>query len=317
MNHPGEITPLSQMARLDVALITTVEAVHLEAFSSVEEIADAKAEIFAGLPESGGTAILNADNPHFDRLCRAAEGHRIVSFGSASETFKLETAEIAGQVTVIRAKVHGAPLTFKIATPGVHFARNALGTLAAAEAVGADVPRAAMTLAAWAPPKGRGTRVVIALGPCGTDGAFTLLDESYNANPASMGAALAVLAASDVTHDVGRVARGRRQAFLGDMLELGSDEIRLHADLAGHQAMEGIEKVHCCGPRMKALHEALPVDKRGIYCANSEHLAQSVGKAVDAGDVCMVKGSLGARMACVVEAIRRLGEEISPPNEGI
>ncbi|MEM1298804.1 MAG: UDP-N-acetylmuramoylalanyl-D-glutamyl-2,6-diaminopimelate--D-alanyl-D-alanine ligase [Pseudomonadota bacterium] len=314
MNHPGEITPLSRMAGLDVALITTVEAVHLAAFDSVEQIADAKAEIFAGL-DAKGTAVLNADNPHFERLSAATAGHRIVAFGQAAEEFTLEDAQIAEQATVIRAQIRGAPLTFKIATPGVHFARNALGALACVEAVGADLVRAAMALAKWEPPKGRGTRTRIALGPAGTDGSFTLLDESYNANPASMSAALSVLAASEVIHDLGRVARGRRQAFLGDMLELGPTELELHAGLAAHEAIANIDRIHCCGPRMKALHDALPVDKRGIYCANSDDLAQQVGKAVDAGDVCMVKGSLGARMARVVESIRLLGEEIPAPDE--
>ncbi|MFK7943891.1 MAG: UDP-N-acetylmuramoyl-tripeptide--D-alanyl-D-alanine ligase [Paracoccaceae bacterium] len=315
MNHPGEITPLSRMARPDVALITTVEAVHMAAFDSVEQIADAKAEIFAGLAPDG-IAVLNADNPHFARLSAAAGRHSIVEFGAAAEDYTLADASIAGQATVIRAQVMGAPLTFKIATPGVHFARNALGALACIGALEADIPRAAMALATWAPPSGRGTRSRIALGPGGMDGEVTLLDESYNANPASMGAALAVLAASETSDDMGRIVRGRRLALLGDMLELGEAELRLHAELAVHEAMARIDKIHCCGTRMKALYDALPVDKRGIYCANSDELAQLVGKVVDAGDVCMVKGSLGARMACVVESIRRLGEVIPAPSEG-
>ena len=181
---------------------------------------------------------------------------------------------------------------------------NALGALAAVEAAGADLDRAAHDLAGWVPPAGRGAVVEIPVA----GGQITLLDESYNANPTSMEAALNVLAASE--------AANRRLAFLGDMLELGPTEGELHAGLAALPAVNGIDLIHCCGPRMRALHDALPVDKRGIYCANSTDLAQQVGKVVDAGDVCMVKGSLGARMARVVESIRRLGVDTPSANEG-
>ena len=311
MNHAGEITPLSCLARPHVALITTVEAVHLEHFASVEAIAEAKAEIFAGLgPE--GVAVLNADNPHFARLSAAASAHRVIAFGWAAPDFVLEEASVSGPSTQVRARVGGKPVAFRIGAPGVHLAQNALGALAAVHAAGGDICRAALSLATWTPPGGRGRREVIALGPAGMDGAVTLLDESYNANPASMRAALSVLAASPTTDGQGRVARGRRQAFLGDMLELGPDEATFHAGLAGLPEMESIDRVHCCGIRMKALHEALPRAKRGHWCPDSAALAAEVGKAVDAGDVVMVKGSLGARMARVVEAIRGLGTAAPP-----
>ena len=309
MNHPGEIVPLSRMARPDVAMITTVAAVHMAAFDSVEQIADAKAEIFAGLGPDG-VAVLNADNEHFARLYTAVGLHRIRSFGSAEGTnLRLIEAVQSADTMVVRAEIEGSTVTFKIGAPGEHFVLNALGALGCVAAAGADLARAALALAAWAPPSGRGSRVEIALGPGGMDGSITLLDESYNANPTSMAAALAVLASSEVIHDVGRVARGRRLGFLGDMLELGPEEMAHHAGLAALPSIENIDLIHCCGARMKALHDALPVEKRGLYCADSQELAQKLPKVVDAGDVCMVKGSLGARMARVVEAIKRLGTE--------
>ncbi len=148
----------------------------------------------------------------------------------------------------------------------------------------------------------------IALDRTGLDGAIHLIDESYNANPTSTGAALDVLAAAKPEDDFGRVPRGRRIAILGDMLELGPEERALHAGLAAHPAMEAIDRVHCVGPLMKALHEALPRARRGEWAPDSATLARDVKRLLDAGDVVMVKGSLGARMARIVDAIRKLGE---------
>ena len=315
MNHPGEITPLSRLARPHVALITTIEPVHLEHLGTIEAIADAKAEIFAGL-EPEGVAVLNADNPQFARLAAAAAPHRVVAFGASAPDFVLESTAVCGAATLVRARIGGRPVAVKIGAPGAHFALNALGALAAVDAAGGDICRAALALAAWTPPGGRGSRETIALGPAGMDGVVTLLDESYNANPASMRAALAVLAASEPAHGMGRLARGRRLAFLGDMLELGPDEAAFHARLAALPEIDLIDRVHCCGPRMKALHAALPRPKRGLWCADSEGLAAEIAKAVDAGDVVMVKGSLGARMARVVDAVRGLGVVASAPPSG-
>lgn len=314
MNHPGEITPLSRLARPHVALITAVEAVHLAAFDSVEQIADAKAEIFAGL-EPRGVAILNRDNPHFARLVRQAGAARILSFGTADADLLLEQATIAGLATVVRARILGQPVAIKLGAPGAHFALNAVAALGAVTAVGADLARAGLAMADWAPPEGRGQRWRIDLGPAGLDGAITLIDESYNANPASMRAALAVLAASPVTHGAGRISRGRRLAFLGDMLELGPTEHALHAGLAALPEIDRIDQLHLAGPRMRSLHEALPAGKRGEWFEDSAALAERARRLVDAGDVCMVKGSLGMAMRRVVEAIKALGEPRAPSEE--
>lgn len=309
MNHAGEIAPLARLARPDIDIVTNVEAVHLGNFDSEEGIADAKAEIFEGL-EPGGLAILNADNRHFARLKAAAEarGARILAFGAGEGCeARMEGARIAGPATVVRATLHGRPLVFKIGAPGLHLAMNALAALVAAEAAGADVARAALALGTWTPPAGRGSRWRVSLGESGLDGSVTLIDESYNANPVSMRAALAVLSAAKPEDDIGRIAKGRRVAFLGDMLELGPEAGRYHAELAGAAEMAGVDVVHTCGPLMRALHEALPASIRGKWFASSAELAEAAGRKLDAGDVAMVKGSLGSKMATVAAAVMRMG----------
>ena len=308
MNAPGEIAPLSRMARPHVALITTVEAVHMAAFGSVEGIADEKAAIFDGL-ETGGIAVINRDNPYFERINASTQAQKI-DFGRTAQAFRLVDLRISAEATCMKATLEGEDTCIKIGAPGEHLAMNALGALATISAVGGDLARAALALASWSPPDGRGKRVHLNLA---NGGEITLLDESYNANPASLGAALSVLAAAKPGQGVHR--KGRRVAFLGDMLELGPNEVAMHKGMADHPAMAEVDRVHCCGALMKALFEALPVDKRGTYCANSVQLAQAVEKAVDAGDVCMVKGSLGSAMRHVTAAIRSLGTEPSDPDE--
>jgi UDP-N-acetylmuramoyl-tripeptide--D-alanyl-D-alanine ligase len=306
MNHPGEIRPLSLLARPHVAIVTTVEPVHLAAFDSIEGIADAKAEVFAGL-EPGGTAILNRDNAQYQRLAEQAGDANILGFGSADCDLVLDHAAICGTSTVVRARISGQAITFKLGAPGAHFALNAVAALGAVAAAGGDIARAGLAMANWTPPEGRGQRWRIDLGPAGLDGTITLIDDSYNANPASVRAALAVLAASPVTNGVGRVSQGRRIAFLGDMLELGPTENVLHADLATIPELAGIDVVHTAGQCMRALHSALPSEKRGEWFEDSELLAQRARRVIDAGDVCMVKGSLGMAMRRVVESIKALG----------
>ncbi len=307
MNHAGEITPLTKLARPHLAMVTAVRAVHLENFESIEGIADAKAEIFAGL-EPGGTALVPADCPYRARLERAAAavGAEIRSFGSTGAVVP-EHIALHAETTVVRARVEDRQILFRIGAAGRHFAQNACAGLAAIAAIGLDPARAALALPGFRAPEGRGAREVVRLGPAGLDGEITLIDESFNANPASMRAAFEVLAAAEVDDDVGRIARGRRIAFLGDMLELGGEELALHAALAEMPEIAGIDLVHCCGPRMKALHAALPKAQRGIWAADSVALAERARRLVDAGDVCMVKGSKGARMGPVLAAIRGLG----------
>jgi len=293
MNHPGEITPLVRMVRPHAAIITTVEAVHTAFFASTEAIADAKAEIFAGI-EPGGVAVLNRDNRHFRRLAKAAGTLSVATFGSHIDAdARLLDCAVDPGATAVFALLHDVPVAYRVGVSGRHWAMNSLAVLLAVGALGADPLAAARALADMTPPKGRGERRVVPLG----NGNFELIDESYNASPVSMTAALATLAAA-------RPAKGaRRIAVLGDMLELGEAGPDLHAHLAGTANDWNIDLVATCGPLMAHLDHALPEDRRGPHAPDSEALALLVKGLVRPGDVVMIKGSAGSRMGRVVKAL--------------
>jgi UDP-N-acetylmuramoyl-tripeptide--D-alanyl-D-alanine ligase len=299
MNHAGEIEPLSRLARPHVAIITTVEPVHLEFFPSVEAIADAKAEIFRGL-EPGGAAVINRDNPHYERLAaaaRAAGVERIVSFGEhARADARLIKSSLQPDCSTVQARILGADVAYKLGAPGKHVVLNSLAVLAAVSLVGADLALSALALAELAPPTGRGARVTLSLG---NGEPALLIDESYNANPASMRAAIALLGQAEIG------PRGRRIAVLGDMLELGTAGADLHRGLVKPIRAHGIDLVYCCGPLMRALWEALPSERRGGYAEGAGALEAEVIAAIRPGDALMVKGSLGSRMAPIVKALER------------
>jgi UDP-N-acetylmuramoyl-tripeptide--D-alanyl-D-alanine ligase len=301
MNHAGEIMPLTQLVRPHVAIITTVEPVHLEYFSTVEGIAEAKAEIFSGL-EPGGTAVLNRDNPYFDLMAERASAHgaRVVSFGlsqAADVHPEVWTLEPDGTNVVVR--LGDRRIAYRVGAPGAHIAQNSLAVVGALDALGADVETAVAGLAGLTAAKGRGARVTVRL----EDGAILLIDESYNANPASMRSALAAMAT------VPRGANPRRIAVLGDMLELGAESGRLHEDLKEPVDAADVDLVFACGPHMKRLHSALPAAKRGGWAETSEGIAALLLDEVRAGDVVMIKGSLGSRMAPLVDALMSKGEQ--------
>ncbi len=308
MNHPGEIAPLSRMARPDVAMITTVAAAHLEAFDNIQGIALEKASIFEGL-EPGGVAVINADLETSMILLEKARtaGARIVPFGAQSESFTLKGVTLADDITVVQAQVLGGPMLFKIMTAGRHFAMNGLGVLAVVDALGADLGLAAIELSNWVPPPGRGTRETVLLDTADEDLTIDLIDDAFNANPTSMAAALEVLAASAPRDGVGRVSKGRRVAILGDMLELGPDEVALHSDIARSRHIEALDEIHCVGPLMRHFWQALPERRRGTWVETAEELADRVHRVIDAGDVVLVKGSKGSRVSLVVDALRRAG----------
>ena len=297
MNHAGEITPLTALVRPHVAIITTVAPVHLAFFPSVEAIADAKAEIFSGL-EPGGVAIINRDSPHYERLDAAARqspaGH-ISTFGAheAADARLLEFTP-APTHSLIRARIAGHDISFRLGAPGRHLAENALAVLLATHALGGDLEIAATALAFFQAQQGRGQRSVVETA----DGPFTLIDESYNANPASMRAALALAGTLEPARG------GRRIAVLGDMLELGPTAPALHADLAEDIAAQRFDLLFAAGPMMRSLADAtgtrLPVEWR----ARASDLEQAVVESVRAGDVVVVKGSNGSRMAPIVAALK-------------
>jgi UDP-N-acetylmuramoyl-tripeptide--D-alanyl-D-alanine ligase len=298
MNHAGEISPLTRLVRPHVAIVTTVEPVHLEFFGTVEKIADAKAEIFEGI-EPGAAAVINRDNPQYARLAGAAKSAgvaRIVSFGAHHEAdAQLIHCALQPESSTVEARILGADVAYKIGAPGRHLIQNSLAVLAAVRLAGADLALAALALAELAPATGRGVRIGLDL----PGGGATLIDESYNANPASMRAALALLGQAAIG------PQGRRIAVLGDMLELGPQGPQLHGALAAAVVDNGVDLVFCCGPLMRSLWEALPSERRGGYAEASAGLEADVLGAVRAGDAIMVKGSLGSKMGPLVKALTR------------
>jgi UDP-N-acetylmuramoyl-tripeptide--D-alanyl-D-alanine ligase len=296
MSHAGEITPLVQMVRPHVAIITAVEPVHLEHFSSESAIADAKAEILAGLVP-GGTAILNADNRHFGRLAGRAEatGARIVTFGrDGAADVRAETWHLRSDGTDVTVVVRGRRIEYALGAPGAHIAQNSLAVVAALDAIGADLDEALPALAGLSAPQGRGAR--IELGVAG--GTALLIDESYNANPASMRAALAAMAS------VPRERFSRRIAVIGDMLELGSSAAEMHRSLKADIDAAGIDLLFGCGPHTRLLVDAIEPGRCGLWSASSDGIRDALIQAVRAGDVIMIKGSLGSRMGPLVAALK-------------
>ena len=308
MNHAGEIAPLSRLARPDVALITTIAPVHLEFFGSLTKIADAKAEIFLGL-QPDGVAVLNRDIPQFAHLRRRANEAgvaRIVSFGEhAKADACLIKCVLHPHCSTVQADILGTELTYKVGAPGRHMVMNSLAVLAVAELVGADLALAALALSELKAVSGRGAPIDLDL----PGGHALVIDDSYNANPASVGAALALLGQAPVG------PRGRRIAVLGDMLELGPKGKALHRSLAVPVAANAVDLVFCCGPLMHSLWQALPAGQRGGYAETSAALEAQVVPAIRAGDVVMVKGSLGSRMAPIVKALQRVYPHHDIPEE--
>lgn len=303
MNRPGEIAPLARLARPDVAVVTTVAPAHLEAFGVLEGIAHEKASIYEGLSD-GGIALAHADIDTsgilFDKArdCAAT----LIRFGQAEGVeARLVDVQLSDAATVIRADLSGQERLFRIGAPGRHFAMNALIALAAAEAAGADGTQAALALAAWTPVDGRGTRERVVLSET-DDLAIEMIDDAFNANPASVAAALEVLAAAEPQ------GRGRRIAVLGDMLELGPTGPALHAAIAEHPAMARIDRVHTVGPLMQTLHAALPAAIRGQHCATADEMAAALPRDLHAGDVVLIKGSKGIKVSRVVDGLRKLGQ---------
>jgi UDP-N-acetylmuramoyl-tripeptide--D-alanyl-D-alanine ligase len=298
MNHAGEITPLTQMVRPHVAIVTAIEPVHLEYFGSLEKIADAKAEIFSGL-EPGGAAVLNRDSGQYARLAAAAKQAgvaRIVTFGEHKQAdAQLLRHSLQADSSTVQARILGADVTYKLGAPGKHLVLNSLGVLAAVALVGADLALAALALDKLKAASGRGTRATLEM----PGGSALLIDESYNANPASMRAAIALLGQAEIGKN------GRRIAVLGDMLELGPQGAAMHRSLAEPIEAANVDLVYCSGPLMHALWEALPTGRRGGYAETAAVLEPAVLDAIRDGDAVMVKGSLGSKMGPIVKALER------------
>ena len=296
MNHPGEIEPLARQVAAHVGIVTNVGPVHIGHLGSEEAVADEKGCLFAGMAE-GAVAVLNRDSRHYDRLVGKARHFgvsRIVGFGrSDAAEARLVSCDLQDSGSDVAALIHGRRIEYRLGAAGEHWVLNSIGALAVIEALGADVAKAAATLADVKASPGRGARRRLAFG----DGAIELLDESYNANPVSVRAMLSVLARTEPQRG------GRRVLALGDMRELGEGADAYHAGLADAVAASGAAQVFLCGPHMEALWRLLPPAQRGVHRPDSAALAGDVAAALRAGDVVAVKGSLGSKMKIVVDAI--------------
>jgi UDP-N-acetylmuramoyl-tripeptide--D-alanyl-D-alanine ligase len=302
MNHEDEIRPLSRMVRPHAAVVTTVGPVHTENFPDGEQgVARAKAEIFEGL-EPGGVAVLNADNVWFDLLsaeaAKAGASVRTFGRGEACDArlidFQTARNDRGGAHAVVQARFHGKAVDFPILQTGQHWGLNSMAVLLMLEALDVDLAHSLAALGSFEPLEGRGAERAVRL-PAGE---FTLIDESYNANPISMASAIATLGA--------RTASGRRIVALTDMLELGPEARSFHAGLAEPLERADVDLVFCAGPLMKSLWDALPPTRRGAYADTAAELSPLVARAAEPGDVVMVKGSNGSKAGAVALALRAL-----------
>ncbi len=294
MNHAGEIAALTRFVRPHVAIITNVGPVHIEFFKDETGIADAKAEIFQGL-QPGGTAIIPFDSVHHARLRAAATdlGARVVSFGSGggADVRVLETMRTPTGGTFVTARLVTRELSFTIGQPGAHLVSNALAVLAAVEAAGGDTALAGLALADMGGLPGRGARFLTAL----PGGATALvIDESYNANPSSMRATLAMLATEPAA---------RKIALLGEMREMGADSAAFHAGLAGPVAAAGVALAILVGKDMAPLAIALEGQVEFVHVPDAAAALAHLQTVLSAGDAVLIKGSNGVRLATVVAAL--------------
>jgi UDP-N-acetylmuramoyl-tripeptide--D-alanyl-D-alanine ligase len=291
MNHAGELAALTQLVRPHVAVVTTVVSAHREFFDSEEAIADAKGEIFQGL-EPGGTAIIPFDNPHRDRLIAAAKPYaaQIITFGrgDGADVRVLDAVEVAGG-TMITASLPGAELCFTMSQPGDHWVSNALGIMAAVQAVGGDLAAAGLALADFGGLAGRGAQHRVSV----SGGEALILDESYNANPASMTATLAVL---------GKLSADRKIAVLGEMRELGSDADALHAGLAAPILAAGVDFALLVGTGMAPLAVALEGKVECVHAPDAASALDMLSGMIKGGDAILIKGSNAVGLSRLVDA---------------
>ncbi|MAI49789.1 MAG: UDP-N-acetylmuramoyl-tripeptide--D-alanyl-D-alanine ligase [Rhodospirillaceae bacterium] len=294
MNHPGEITPLAGLARPHVAVVTAIAPAHMAFFKSLEEVARAKAEVFSGL--DGGIAIINRDTEHFNLLAESAlatGAASIISFGHSAKA-DMRLIECLSDTTGIslEARWNGKSLKFRVGQPGLHWAYNSLAVLATVDALGGNMDEAASAMASLPSLPGRGAVHVIRWG----NGRIRLIDDSYNANPESMNAALKTL--GHMPKD-----RGRRVAILGDMLELGEISAAAHAELKTQIAKNDIDIVFLAGPGMAALADVLPSAKLGGISDTVDGLLPIVLSGLQADDIVSVKASNGIGLWSIVKQL--------------
>lgn len=310
MNHAGEMRALTAMARPDVAVITNIESVHAEFFDSVEAIADAKAEIFEGMT-GDGIVILNRDNAYCDYLAKAAKAHgigRVLTFGEAKDAdVRLLKSFEAEDCTAVNAQIDGELMTYRIGVPGAHWVTNSLAVLATVHALGADLGLAGLALAEMVAPKGRGRRHWVNF----RDGVVLAIDESYNASPVSMRAAI-----SDLGRAKGQLPDsgipGRKIAVLGDMLELGAQSEQQHQALAEPLEQAGVDLVFTVGSATEILNASLQPFRRGGHAVDCDSLIPQLMEQLQPGDVVMTKGSNAMGLSAVIDALMTLDDDHAP-----
>ncbi len=309
MNKAGEIRSLSKLAKPDYALITNIDAVHLEFFDSIDGIADAKAEIFEGT-ERKGVAAINLDSKFFARLSEKAKQYdlNIISFGSSKNAdVKLLSYVLHEDCSCVTCDINGLKMVVKIGVPGLHVVNNSLSVLAIVHAIGADLSLAGISFSNMTLPKGRGNRIKL----IAEDGEVELIDESYNASPVSMKAALELLGQAKIKNN------GRRIAVLGDMLELGEQSLSFHQNLNNHIKDAGIDMVFSSGRLMKSLYKVLPDNIHKVWSSKSSELTDPLISELRSGDVVMVKGSFGSEMSKVVKGLKKFYETNSSLNRSL
>ncbi len=300
MNHPGEIDNLTRQVRPDIALITAIAPAHLAFFKDIHGITDAKAEIFHGLTTDSST-ILPFDSPEYQRLLDHAKRNnvkKIISFGqNKGADIKLLDVISEKETQRINAQYHGLHIKYQLPVIGHHWAVNSLAVVATALQLGVDLKLITAALEAFYPPSGRGQKQALTIS---NNREILLIDDSYNANPASVQAALNVLGQTNFK------ANNRRIAVLGDMLELGSEAAKLHMDLSQAVIQNKIDLVFTCGPFMQHLFKNLPKKIQGAHFANSTLLADKIESVLDDGDIIMIKGSLGSQMKLIINKLKQL-----------
>jgi UDP-N-acetylmuramoyl-tripeptide--D-alanyl-D-alanine ligase len=309
MNHSGELKQLSQIVRPHVAVITTVDIAHTEFFSSTHDIARAKAEVFTGLQE-GGTAILNRDNQYFNLLNSAAlsaGAEKVIAFGVHNDAqFKLVEFTLNSEGSSVKVCFDNNIFTYQLSIPGQHWVQNSLAVLAAVYAVGADMTAAARSFVNIKPFKGRGQLHTIPI----QGGHFELIDDSYNACPVSVAAAIEVLSRLKPK------SLGRRICVLGDMKELGENSTKLHCALANKISDALVDFVFTVGSEMKCMCDQLPNTIKMGHADRSEDLIQPLLDVIKPGDIILVKGSASYQMSKVVDRLLNFKNDlIVSPND--
>ncbi|MDO6590258.1 UDP-N-acetylmuramoyl-tripeptide--D-alanyl-D-alanine ligase [Loktanella sp. D2R18] len=262
--------------------------------------------IATGLSVDGFVIFHGEDTPTKELDASIAQ-RQVIRFGAAGNDWTLRQVRLGADVTVVMAKGMGQDYLFKLGVPGRQFALYALGALAAVTAIGADPVTATLDLARWAPPAGRGSIENIVLDPARDGETLRLINDAANAHPATMDTAFEVIATSKPNDNVGRIVKGRRVAFLGDMGGVNTQSAVLHRNLAANEYLQKLDQVHCIGPQIYPLWRALPQHQRGQWAQTASDLAPQVSKLVDAGDVVLVKGTASSKTTLVVDAIRKLG----------